>query len=228
VAAGLAPALSSTSIEAESSARQVKVDPKDRVLWFDALHFTEWGTIHDAARVLSRSYTSWAWTMPIGRADEPLEFALDHVPDDAQRIQLPHGDRSGIELGALMQLRKRMIEDELLTAADDPHRIWIVATAGLVYLGHGLRRDVGDGQGDRADAARAAWVAAFPTGRSGATGAALPSRLREPTRTIDGRRYPVGRLAWPDAPGTTWLQTGGLSLPERVQCLFRLDPEGAQ
>lgn len=228
LAGGLAPALTSTSVEAESSARRVTVDPKDRVLWFDALHFTEWAAIHDAAHVLSRSSTAWAWSVPIGRSDESPEFALDPVPADTQQVELPRGDRSGIELGALMKLRRRAIEDELLTVSDGPHRVWVVATAGLIYLGHGLRRDVGEGQGDRGDIARAAWAGAFPAGRSGAAGTALPSRYRDPTRTIGGRRYPVGRLAWPDAPGTAWLQTGGLALPERVLCLFRLDPEGTR
>lgn len=224
VASGLAPALLTSAVDGEGVAARLTVRANDHVLWFDALHFTEWTAIREAARVLTRTATAWAWTIPLARADASLESAFEPSPAITHRIELPRGDRSAIELGAVMKQRRQRIEDELLTVSEGGHRIWVVASAGLIYLGHGLRRDVGEGQGDCADAARAAWVAAFPAGRNGLTSGVLPSRLREPLRTIEGRHYPVGRLAWPDAPGTTWLQTGGLSFPERVLCLFRLDP----
>jgi hypothetical protein len=223
VASGLAPALLTGVVDGDSTAGLVTVEPRDRVLWFDALHFTEWTAIRDAARVLARNSTAWAWTLPLAQENASLGAVFTASPA-IQQLELPRGDRSAIDLGALMKLRRQRIEDEILSVSEGAHRIWIVATAGLIYLGHGLRRDVGEGQGDRADVARAAWSAVFPVGRNGTSGAALPSRVREPVRTIEGRRYPVGRLAWPDAPGTTWLQAGGLSLPERVLILFRLDP----
>ncbi len=224
VASGLVPALLTGAVDGDSTAGQVTAEPSDRVLWFDALHFTEWTAIRDAARVLARNSTAWAWTHSLAQETPSLAAAFETSLASVQQIELPRGDRSALDLGALMKLRRQRIEDEILSVSEGAHRIWIVATAGLIYLGHGLRRDVGEGQGDRADVARAAWSAAFPLGRNGTNGAALPSRVREPLRTIEGRRYPVGRLAWPDAPGTTWLQAGGLSLPERVLCLFRLDP----
>ncbi len=222
VANGLAPALLTGAVDGDSTAGHVTVEPNDRVLWFDALHFTEWTAIRDAARVLGRNSTEWAWTLPLAQQNPSLG-AVFKTNLAISQFELPRGDRSAIDLGALMTLRRQRIEDEILSVSEGSHRIWIVTTAGLIYLGHGLRRDVGEGQGDRADVARAAWVAAFRIGRNAATGGPLPSRLREPLRTVDDRRYPVGRLAWPDAPGTTWFQTGGLSLPERVLCLFRLD-----
>lgn len=225
LAHGLAPALLTSAVDGESGAGRLTLGPNDRVLWFDALHFTEWASIRDAARALERTPTVWGWTVPLGRVEASLESGFELGPATVQRIELPHGDRSAMDLGALMKQRRQRIEDALITLSEKSDPIWIVATKGLVYLGHGLRRDVGEGHGDRADVARAAWATAFPIGRNGPTGAALPSRLREPLRTIDGCHYPVGRLAWPDAPGTSWLQNGGLSLPERVLCLFRLDPE---
>ena len=111
----------------------------------------------------------------------------------------------------------------LLMLLADAAPLWVAATFGSVYLGHGLRHDVGEGLGDDADEARARWAAAFPQGRVGPvrTGR-LPSSLRIPVRDADGRRFPVGRLAWPDAPSTPWLQSGGLSLPERLLPLFRM------
>ncbi|MEZ4361604.1 MAG: protein kinase [Kofleriaceae bacterium] len=224
VASGLAPAQLTGMVDGESTAWRLTSEPKDRTLWFDALHFTEWTAIRDAARVLARNATVWAWTHSLAKEHAALSAVFEANPANISQLELPRGDRSAIDLGALMKLRRQRIEDEILSVSEGAHRIWIVATSGLIYLGHGLRRDVGEGQGDRADAARAAWSAAFPVGRNSTGSVVLPSRVREPLRSIEGRRYPVGRLAWPDAPGTTWLQAGGLSLPERVLCLFRLNP----
>jgi hypothetical protein len=115
-----------------------------------------------------------------------------------------------------------VIEALLLDALAEPGVLWVTPTWGAVYLGHGLRRDVGEGLGAHGDVARGTWSAVFGNDRSAPTGPRLPCMLARPTREAGGRRYPVGRLAWPDPPGTPWLLAGGLSLPERLLPLFRL------
>jgi hypothetical protein len=87
-----------------------------------------------------------------------------------------------------------------------------------------LRLHVGEGLGEGEVDAGARWAAAFPKGRIGvAQPTRLPCRVRLPLREVEGRRFPVGRLAWPDPPATPWFQSGGLSLPERLLPLFRVE-----
>ena len=221
---GALPSPWSAPPEGESRAAWVDVRADDQVLWFDALHFTEWAFVLEAADVLNREASAWAWASPSPTREVPLDWVFDSEPDGAKVATLPRGDRAAVDLGALMKVRRERIEDELLAASEGGGRIWVGASAGLIYLGHGLRRDVGDAEGDRADAVRATWAAAFPKGRIAGEGGPLPSRLLEPVRVREGHRFPVGRLAWPDAPGTPWLQAGGLSLPESVLPLFCLSP----
>jgi serine/threonine protein kinase len=214
--AGLLPAPMEAGVHEEPrAARQAP----QRTLGFDALHFTEWAVIAEALRSLGRSFQVFAWVPP-----PPAGIAAAFAGDiSGAACSLPRGDRAAVELGALLVQRRRLVEDALLSFLAEPGPASIGASDGLIYLGHGLRRDVGEGLGDRADGARAAWVAAFPTGRAGPVGGPLPSRLACPTRTAGALRHPVGRLAWPDAPGTPWLQAGGFSLPERVQLLFSVE-----
>jgi serine/threonine protein kinase len=237
--AGLLPASLDETERDEQAGAPLALGP---LLAFDALHFTEWLVIEAAARALGRTVRAFAWAPAPSLGHASIAAAFDEAPPvDATRI--PRGDRAAVDLGGLLIARRRAIEDALLaalapasTAGSEP--LYVIASEGLVYLGHGLRQDVGEGLGDRADAARAAWSAAFPTGRAGPVGPPLPSRLPRgaggPTRTSrsdaraagaasGARRYPVGRLAWPDPPGTPWLQSGGLSLPERVSLLFLLE-----
>jgi serine/threonine protein kinase len=213
---GLLPAPMDTGVPEEPRAAR---QPPRRTLAFDALHYTEWPAIAEALRALGRSFQVFAWAPP------PSGGLAAAFAGDARCVAclLPRGDRAGVELGALLVQRRRLLEDALLTFLAEPGPAWVGASEGLVYLGHGLCRDVGEGLGDRADAARATWVAAFPTGRAGPVGGPLPSRLARPTRTAGALRHPVGRLAWPDAPGAPWLQSGGFSLPERAQLLFSVE-----
>lgn len=160
---------------------------------------------------------------------EPLTTAAQVIKSLAAagarafRVRLPGGDRMRVRLGPLLVERRRILEDVVLTLLPLGARLWVGATFGSIYLGHGLRQDVGEGLGDGADEARARWAAAFPRGRVGTVQPGrLSSSLRLPVREADGRRFPVGRLAWPDAPSTPWLQSGGLSLPERLLPLFRI------
>lgn len=217
---GSAPAPFDASEEQALAAALLEAGNEDRALWFDALHFTEWALVRASAAAFGRQVEAWAWS---AAPDQDVVSAFAHAPQ-ANTVDLPAGDRASVDLGALMCIRRRALEDALLAALDRPSPLWLGAASGLVYLGHGLRRDVGEGLGDRADAARAAWAAAFPSGRSAPAGPALPCRVRQPLRETGRTRYPVGRLAWPDSPGTPWLQRGGLSLPERVLLLFRIAP----
>jgi hypothetical protein len=218
---GLAPAPLEPGLPGETRAARLPADGS--LVVFDALHFSEWPVIEAAARALGRSVRTWAWA-PSGA--EGLESAFDGAISGAV-VPLPRGDRAAVSLGALIEGRRRTIEDTLLAALDGTAApIWVGANAGLVYLGHGLRRDVGEGLGDRGDAARAAWSAAFQEGRSTQdtpTVAQLAARIIEPTRSHASRRAPIGRLAWPDPPGTPWLQSGGLCLPERLHLVFCLE-----
>ncbi len=214
--AGLAPAPLEEGAYDETRAALL---PPGRVLAFDALHFTEWALVEAAVQALGRAVRAFAWGPAVGVGVESAFTGNTTV----EAVVLPRGDRAAVDLGSLILTRRSAIENAVLAILSAPGPIYVGASDGLVYLGHGLRRDVGEGLGDRGDAARAAWSSAFPSGRSGPTGAPLPSRLSAPTRTAAGRRYTVGRLAWPDAPGTAWLQSGGLSLPERVHILFLIE-----
>jgi len=217
---GSLPAPLDAREEQTTAAAALDPDDGDQALWLDPLHFSEWALVRASAAAFGREVDAWAWS---AAPDQDMPSAFTR-PSRAARITLPAGDRASLDLGGLMCARRRILEDALLAALDRPGPLWVGAAAGLVYLGHGLRRDVGEGLGDRADAARAAWAAAFPAGRSAPAGKALPCRVRQPLREAAGTRYPVGRLAWPDPPGTPWLQRGGLSLPERVLLLFRIAP----
>lgn len=218
--AGLAPVPFAAGEEQALATAALDPEDADWALWFDALHFTEWALVRASAAAFGRQVEAWVWSAAPG---QDLSSAFTRVPR-ATSAALPVGDRASTDLGALICSRRRAVEDALLTALDRPGPLWVGAAAGLVYLGHGLRRDVGENLGERADAARAAWAAAFPSGRRTTAGTALPCRLHQPLRETGGSRYPVGRLAWPDPPGTPWLQRDGLSLPERVLLLFRIAP----
>ena len=217
--AGLAPAPLDGGEEGDSAAHRLDAEG-GRLLWAEGLHFTEWGFLRQVAAQLGREVSSYAWAAAPA-AELGGAFREPPVPTP---VSLPPGDRSTTELGACLVARRRRLEEALLNACAEPGLVWVGAGLGLVYLGHGLRRDVGEGLDDRSDEARAAWARAFPSGRSGPSGPALPCRLREPTRAVGKARVPVGRLMWPDPPGTPWLQSGGASLPERVLLLFRLEP----
>jgi serine/threonine protein kinase len=214
---GLAPAALSAPDQGAPSAATQHAAPGDRALWFDALHFTEWRALLDAAAPYPHEV--WVWAPRPGAAVQDAVIGVDAPP-----LRLPDGDRASVELGALMAHRRALITAALSEALSLGGPLWVGANEGLVYLGHGLRHDVGEALGDGADAARAAWAAAFPFGRAAPTRPAPPTRLRAPVRSQEGLMRPVGRLAWPDAPGTPWLQRGGLSLPERLSLLLRISP----
>lgn len=212
----------------ESSASKIKAGDSDIVLLLDAMHFTDWQTLEQTALVLDATLRRWAWAAPVEPETEAVLSTVFHVPPRHRALTLARGDRAALELGQLVEERKNELESTILDAlggATPGTAVWIVGMRGLVHLGHGLRRDVGEGLGEHADAARAAWGAAFGKQRRTGASAGLACRLREPLRELDGWRYPIARLGWPDPPGTPWLQSGGLSLPERAQMLFRFTRE---
>ena len=140
----------------------------------------------------------------------------------AIHASLPRGPRDELELPATLRARRRVLEEQLLAAVEQPGAIWVASCWGTIYLGHGLRTDPGEGLGERADAIRERWAAAFPGARvAPEEGEALP-RDTPYVRVSGDRRFAVGRLAWPDPPQTPWLQAGGLSLPERLLIILRI------
>lgn len=144
------------------------------------------------------------WRLPAGRRDDDLGALL------AERAEAIAG-AVGAALGAL---------------SAEGAVLWVTTTFGAIYLGHGLRRDVGGGAGGRADQVRAAWRAACPDGRAGRlpSGSALELEgpASRPSRQHKGRVFPVGRLAWPDSPEAPRLASGGLGLGERLLPLVRV------
>jgi hypothetical protein len=156
------------------------------------------------------------------------EMASAAVSKRALRLVLPEGERGDDGLPSLLTRRSRIIRDSFAAVCDATDllddqggRLIITSTWGVIYLGHGLRRDVGASMGASADRVRALWSAAFPEGRVGRTDQALRSDMYRPYRDVqaaefDTRRFAVGRLAWPDRPDAPRLASGGMSLPERL------------
>ena len=140
----------------------------------------------------------------------------------AVRMELPRGQRGDDGLANLLMRRRRLVQqafEKALKAAEG--RLIVTSTWGVIYLGHGLRRDVGAGIGASADRVRALWSASFPNGRVGNCDQSLKSDVYRPYRDVRNpergdRRFPVGRLAWPDPPDAHRLARGGMSLPERL------------
>lgn len=224
IGGGLRPSIINNELPEESTSGLVNAEPTDSCVWFDELHFTEWAWITEAAETFERPVNRWAWTKPVasaGRGPSEVEV-FESMPTETSAVSLPGGDRAAFEIGTLAKERRRLIEDALLPALESRSVVWVGYSTGLVYLGHGLRRDVGDGLGDESDVARAVWAAAFGDERFAPDGEPLPCRLPSPTRSWNGTRYPVGRVAWPDPPSAPWLRSGGLSFPERALVLFRL------
>lgn len=164
------------------------------------------------------------------RSIDDVEDALAPGRWGRLRLRLELGRRDD-DLGALLERRAAVIGRCLAAAsAACAGALWVTTTFGVVYLGQGLRLDVGAGAGERADQVRAAWRAAFPEGRTGRVSssrssdidaAALEAPVFRPVRRSGPRLFPVGRLAWPDTPTDPRLACGGLSLPERLLPLLR-------
>lgn len=246
---GRPPADLSQPDDADGTAARQPFGEGDRMILFEGLHFTEVPTL--VARAMAAGRTVARYAAAAGPIDPRHPDAAHHaadalfthaVPpleagDDVGKlfaagarivsVRLADGERARTRLGPLMAERRARIERVVDAALDAPGRVWIGAAWNVVYLGSGLRLDVGAGLDASGDATRALWAQAFPTGRCGADGdKPLRARLRRPTRTADGLRMPIGRLAWPDPPGTPWLQSGGASLCERLLPLLRVDSRG--
>lgn len=246
---GRPPADRSASDDAEPTAAKRSMDEGDRVFGLGGLHPSEAAYVVDrlraggrkvdrfaaasaavdpeaegaAARALESLFTSLA--APMSATADNLDTFID-AGVRVIALQLPVGHRGRAPLGALLTRRRAMLDRILDAALADQGRTWIAACWGCVYLGSGLRVDVGDGlDAARGDTVRATWSNAFQGRRCVASTASLRARVRRPTRTADGLMMPVGRLAWPDAPDGPWLHVGGLSLPERVLPILRVEPE---
>jgi serine/threonine protein kinase len=218
------------------------------LLVLDGLSPFEVQRMIDAAVELGRTVDEWVWRAgPIdpaapGEGTEALAHLLGAAPGlhdctsvDALvhelgtgrrrvRLRLDEGRRDD-DLSALLARRWAVIERVLIEAAATIGDVWVTSTHGVVYLGHGLRLDVGSSAAHRADRIRTAWRAACPAGRIGRLAEEvepLEGPVRGPCRRSGERVFPVGRLAWPDTPDAPRLASGGLSLPERLLPLVRL------
>jgi serine/threonine protein kinase len=137
-------------------------------------------------------------------------------------VEMPAGHRGDAGLPRLLERRWRMLSRLLDEVRASERRVWLTVRYGSIYLGHGLRDDIGGGLDERVDSVRARWAGAFPGGRVGEPDGDLPNgECAKPWRDAEGLRFPVGRIAWPDPPDALRLQYGGLSLSERLLPLLR-------
>ena len=219
--------------EDSDAVAELQANPCAIVLLIDGLHPVEWPAVE--RRVGSRTVIRHVWSpgatrdrLSTARAGGALEgiggrTALDltQVTDTADLaggllvVELPTGDRRVEDLATLMSRRAGLLDGalDLVELHDGPS--WVVATNGCAYLGHGLRADVAEGQA-RSDDLRACWATAFGPTRVAQGVGALPSTLERPTRSRGACTWAIGRLAWPSASDASWLQSGGLSLPEAL------------
>lgn len=209
--------------------RALELGPDDRLVRADGLHFTEARMIETIAQELGHQIESWVWCAGPIDPDLPaeVEAALESVLVGARaaaelRCELPRGARDRQSLSATLVERRRVLEDALLTALEGSDVVWVASTFGTIYLGHGLRVDPGEALGERADAIREMWSNVFQEGRLSRDLASPLPRDTVHMRVFADRRFVLGRLAWPDQPGTPWLRAGGLSLPERLLTLHRI------
>ena len=205
----------------------------DLVLLVGGLHTSEWAVIDRRLRTRSPTNALWVFGLDptVSKGDDgtaaihglddrrllPVEevAGTDELQTSLVLLDLPRGDRREEDLPSLLLRRSEKLGEALDLVELHPGRSWVIATSGVIYLGHGLRTDVAEGLA-RPDDARARWTTAFGAERSAAPSQKLPASLDRPTRQGGGRTFAIGRLAWPCASETTWLQAGGLSLPERL------------
>ncbi|MFO7561499.1 MAG: protein kinase [Enhygromyxa sp.] len=204
----------------------IKIESGDRVLRCDGLHFSELRLVEYIARQFERNVRAWVWCAgpidPTLAGETNSAFARAISGGDVAQVPLERGDRDAMSLATTLCIRRKVIEEQLLLALERPGNVWVASAWGTIYFGHGLRIDPGEGFGDRADTIRKRWSGAFPSGRVAPNeGGSLP-RDTPFVRVNGDRKFVVGRLAWPDRPGTSWLQDGGLSLPERLLILIRI------
>lgn len=206
--------------------------PEHCLVRVDGLHFTETLYIEQFAAHHGRRHESWVWCAGpsdpdvVEEADAALDLALLGT-SAVVSCELGRGARERQTLGATIVERRRTLEGTLRIAFDQHDVVWVASTYGVIYLGHGLRIDPGEGLDERAEAIRDLWSNAFRGSRL-TRDLALPlPRDSVHLHVRDDRRFVLGRLAWPDRPGTPWLQAGGLSLPERILTLHRISRANA-
>src|SRR5690606_28973913 len=111
---GSAPAPLDASEEQPLTAALLGTNDGDRAVWFDTLHFTEWALVTASAAAFGRQVEAWAWSAAPGQG---MQSAFGQAPE-AANVTLPAGDRASVDLGALMCIRRRALEDALLAALD--------------------------------------------------------------------------------------------------------------
>jgi serine/threonine protein kinase len=229
----------------------LELSSHDLLVVADGLHWFEAARLADGADVDWWTWTAGPTDPRPGRhagqmEDEtlsaPLETAFD-LPESTQRLDatagggnlvddgtfeahegpirleldLPVGRRGGASLARLLDRRWRRLRETVERVSEFDRTVWVTSRYGTIHLGRGLCDDVGD------EEARRAWADAFPEGRIGTPDGELPTGDRvRPWRDTAGRRFPVGRIAWPD-PNAPMLQRGGASLPESLLPLMRIE-----
>lgn len=235
------------ALDGRGVAAAITLGARDRLVVLDGLALVE--VPHITAAAADRAARHAIWQAGVvdpavpDAAAAALAIAVDALPplhavDDAAAarsalagdaraivLRLPLGRRDD-DLDALIRRRAALIRALVIEGvrAAGRGRVYVTATFGAIYLGHGLRRDIGSGAGPAADRVRAAWRRACPDGRLGRAGdLSLRGPVERPARTVGDRLMPVGRLAWPDAATAPRFAVGGASLGERLLPLVRLD-----
>ena len=240
-----APAFIDPSAEPDPDAPRppLNVPPDHWLVVFDDLHPFEWSSLLPA-------HSHWVWTAgPTNPSnpDEGLAALSDalrgvrtlHTVDDDDalhraladdrrqlRVPTPRARRVDEPLTTLLARRRQRIDRVVHAIRDASHTpVWITSLSGCVYLGHGLRVDVGDGlPAGAADRTRAAWAARFGVDRWATGTDPMSAATPRATRHARDRTFTLGPLAWPDLPDAPWLARGGLSLCERLLPIFCLSP----
>lgn len=238
---GLAPASLDIGEDDTPPGTPLAIENDSVVLAFGGLHFAEAAWLEQRLAQAGRAVHTCVYTPTEAGPFLAQVLAIEVQPlmleplgwpsalaagTRALGLDLPNPKRTDVALGALLAQRRALIESALDAALGTTRHLVIVASSAVVYLGHGLRVDVGLGQRDP-DGVRARWSRAFPEGRGAPDdggGLSLPAPIRFPLRRQPGRRWVVGRLAWPDRADLPWFASGGLSLPERLLPVLLVDP----
>lgn len=206
----------------------------------DGISLAEWELVRE--RFAGRAAEAWVWrTGPVDPVSRParweaLRLAFTDVPEPAPaadasaaaaalsdgatcvRVELDRGRRDD-PVEAVLEARAKAIREVL--AATASRSVTVTSTLPGLYLGHGLRDDVGAGAGARADRVRQAWRSAFQEGRHGDTSPKVYGPLGEAYVSAGGRLFVTGRAGWPEALDAPRIAVGGASLPERLVPLLR-------
>jgi serine/threonine protein kinase len=225
---------------APSPSRRAPLSCEDATLIvLDGLSHVEVGALTSALDTAGTTRTLGWTARPFDPNAPPavhdlLEHAFTNLPDEVEHVLpnvleqrltegaralhviLPAGRRGDDGLDALIAQRAAILGALTNAVVARGVPAIVTTTYGSIYLGHGLRRDVGVSSDARGDRIRRQWSATFGAGRCVASSVALEARVDHPTRAHGDLLMVAGRLAWPDPPDAPRLACGGVSLMERL------------